>query len=136
YALSWSQPASSSAPCAASATSGSNPIMHNDDDVGSIQARLLRVLMVSLLRLLILCGFVTWFVASRVANDAYDHALLDPMMDIVQNVRQGADGPTLPLSTREQAAAVRWIGPRVLPGARSAWRCSRRSLSGAPPTHR
>jgi len=67
--------------------------------------------------LLIACGFVTWFVTSRVANDAYDHALLDPVMDIVQNARRGADGPTLTLSPREQAAAVRWIGPRVLPGA-------------------
>ena len=80
--------------------------MHNDDDAGSIQARLLRVLMVSLLGLLILCGFVTWFVASRVANDAYDHALLDPMMDIVQNVRQGSEGPTLTLSPREQEALL------------------------------
>jgi two-component system sensor histidine kinase TctE len=80
--------------------------MHSDADVGSIQARLLRALMLSLSGLLILCGFVTWFVASRVANDAYDHALLDPVMDIVQNVRQGAEGPTLRLSPREQEALL------------------------------
>jgi two-component system sensor histidine kinase TctE len=80
--------------------------MRNDSDVGSIQARLLRALMVSLLGLLILCGFVTWFVASRVANDAYDHALLDPIMDIVQNVRQGPEGPLLTLSAREQEALL------------------------------
>jgi len=80
--------------------------MRNDSDVGSIQARLLRALMVSLLGLLILCGFVTWFVASRVANDAYDHALLDPIMDIGQNVRQGPEGPLLTLSAREQEALL------------------------------
>lgn len=74
--------------------------------VGSIQARLLKVLMVALLGLLSLCGCVTWLVAYRVANDAYDHALLDPMMDIVQNVRQGSDGPTLRLSSREQEALL------------------------------
>jgi len=72
----------------------------SDRSVGSIQARLLKVLMVSLLGLLMLCGGVTWFVAYTVANDAYDHGLLDPVMDIVQNVRQGDDGPTLTLSPR------------------------------------
>ena len=80
--------------------------MHSDGDVGSIQARLLRALMVALLGLLILCGFVTWFVGSRVANDAYDHELLDPIMDIVQNVRQGPNGPALALSPREQEALL------------------------------
>jgi two-component system sensor histidine kinase TctE len=80
--------------------------MRSDDNAGSIQARLLRVLMVSLLGLLTLCGGVTWFVAYRVANDAYDHSLLDPVMDIVQNVRQGAEGPALTLSAREQEALL------------------------------
>jgi two-component system sensor histidine kinase TctE len=80
--------------------------MRNADDAGSIQARLLKVLMVSLVALLVLSGSVTWFVAYRVANDAYDHALLDPLMDIVQNVRQGADGPALSLSPREQEALL------------------------------
>jgi two-component system sensor histidine kinase TctE len=73
---------------------------------GSIQARLLRVMMLSLVGLLLLSGAVTWFVAYSVANDAYDHALLDPVMDIVQNVAQGADGPTLALSPREQEALL------------------------------
>ncbi|HJU24774.1 MAG TPA: sensor histidine kinase [Casimicrobiaceae bacterium] len=80
--------------------------MRQTADVGSIQARLLRTLMVSLLALLILSGFVTWFVAYRVANDAYDHALLDPVMDLVQNVRQGPNGPTLTLTAREQEALL------------------------------
>ena len=78
----------------------------SDRSVGSIQARLLKVLMVSLLGLLMLCGGVTWFVAYTVANDAYDHGLLDPVMDIVQNVRQGDDGPTLTLSPREREALL------------------------------
>jgi two-component system sensor histidine kinase TctE len=74
--------------------------------VGSIQRRLLRVLMLSLAGLLALCAAVTWFVAYRVANDAYDHALLDPVMDIVQNVREGPKGPLLALSHREQEALL------------------------------
>jgi len=74
--------------------------------VGSIQTRLLKALMTSLLGLLMLAGLVTWLVAYRVANDAYDHGLLDPVMDIVQNVRQGPDGPTLSLSSREQEALL------------------------------
>lgn len=78
----------------------------SDRSVGSIQARLLKVLMVSLLGLLMLCGCVTWFVAYTVANDAYDHALLDPVMDIVQNVRQEPSGPTLTLTAREQEALL------------------------------
>ena len=74
--------------------------------VGSIQARLLRVLMLSLAGLLVLCAAVTWFVAYRVANDAYDHALLDPVMDLVQNVHEGPQGPLLELSPREQEALL------------------------------
>ncbi|HET9750068.1 MAG TPA: sensor histidine kinase N-terminal domain-containing protein, partial [Casimicrobiaceae bacterium] len=67
--------------------------MADQREAGSLQARLLRVLMVSLVALLLLSAGVTWFVAFRVANDAYDHGLLDPMMDIVQNVREGPLGP-------------------------------------------
>jgi two-component system sensor histidine kinase TctE len=80
--------------------------MRDATNAGSIQARLLKVLMVSLVALLLLSGSVTWFVAYRVANDAYDHALLDPLMDIVQNVRQGTDGPVLSLSPLEQNALL------------------------------
>ncbi|MEO9163899.1 MAG: sensor histidine kinase N-terminal domain-containing protein, partial [Casimicrobiaceae bacterium] len=76
------------------------------DAVGSIQARLLKVLMVSLVGVMILCACVTWLVAYKVANDAYDHDLLDPAMDIVQNVRQGPNGPTLTLSSLEQEALL------------------------------
>jgi len=74
--------------------------------IGSIQARLFRFLMISLLGLLVLSGLLTWFVAYRVANEAYDHALLDPVMDIVQNVRQDPGGPSLTLSPREQEALL------------------------------
>jgi two-component system sensor histidine kinase TctE len=73
---------------------------------GSIQARLMRVLMVSLACLLLLSAAVTWFVAYRVANDAYDRALLAPVLDIVQNVRDGPLGPTLALSAGEQNALL------------------------------
>jgi two-component system sensor histidine kinase TctE len=87
---------------------------------GSLQARLLRVLMVSLVGLLLLCGAVTWFVAFRVANDAYDHALLDPLMDLVQNVHEGPLGPALALSPREQEALLFDGSDRVFFGIRDA----------------
>jgi two-component system sensor histidine kinase TctE len=87
---------------------------------GSIQSRLLRVLMVSLMGLLGLCAGVTWFVAFRVATDAYDHGLLDPLMDIVQNVREGAAGPSLALSPREQEALLFDGSDRVFFGIRDA----------------
>jgi signal transduction histidine kinase len=87
---------------------------------GSIQARLLRALMVSLAALLLLCAGVTWFVAFRVANDAYDHGLLDPLMDIVQNVGEGPLGPSLALSPREQQALLFDGSDRVFFGIRDA----------------
>lgn len=80
--------------------------MRGKQPVGSIQARLFRFLMISLLGLLMLSGLVTWLVAYRVANEAYDHGLLDPVMDIVQNVRQDRDGPSVTLSPREQEALL------------------------------
>ena len=103
---------------------------------GTLQARLLRVLMVSLCGLLLLGVGVTWFVAFRVANDAYDHALLDPVMDIVQNVREGPSGPALELSAREQQALLFDGSDRVFFGVRDA---AGRWYSGAaasiPPPH-
>jgi two-component system sensor histidine kinase TctE len=80
--------------------------MRGSAALGSIQARLFRFLMISLLGVLILSGLATWFVAYRVANEAYDHGLLDPVMNIVQNVRQGPGGPSLTLSPREQEALL------------------------------
>jgi two-component system sensor histidine kinase TctE len=94
--------------------------MADQREAGSLQARLLRVLMVSLVALLLLSAGVTWFVAFRVANDAYDHGLLDPMMDIVQNVREGPLGPSLALSPREQEALLFDGSDRVFFGIRDA----------------
>lgn len=94
--------------------------MRNERSAGSIQTRLFKVLMTSLLGLLVLSGLVTWLVAYRVANDAYDHALLDPVMDIVQNVREGPNGPTLTLSPREQEALLFDGSDRVFFQVRSA----------------
>ena len=79
---------------------------HSVGATASIQQRLLKVLMATLLGLLVLSAGVTWFVAYSVANDAYDHALLDPVMDIVQNVRDDPAGPRLTLTPNEQAALL------------------------------
>jgi hypothetical protein len=46
--------------------------------------------------------------------------LLDPLMDIVQNVREGAAGPSLALSPREQEALLFDGSDRVFFGIRDA----------------
>ena len=74
--------------------------------MGSIQRRMLRSLTVVLLALVVLTSVVTYLVAYSAANDAYDHSLLDPVMDIVQNVRVGSGGSTLKLTRREQEALM------------------------------
>lgn len=74
--------------------------------MGSIQRRLLWSLTGVLLALVLLTSVVTYLVAYSAANDAYDHSLLDPVMDIVQHVRVDLAGSTLKLTRREQEALM------------------------------
>ncbi|HSQ80114.1 MAG TPA: sensor histidine kinase N-terminal domain-containing protein [Casimicrobiaceae bacterium] len=74
--------------------------------MGSIQRRMLWSLTGVLLALVGLTSVVTYLVAYSAANDAYDHSLLDPVMDIVQNVNVDSGRATLKLTPREQEALM------------------------------
>ncbi|MGE5087887.1 MAG: sensor histidine kinase [Candidatus Levyibacteriota bacterium] len=82
--------------------------------MGSIQRRMLWSLTGVLLTLVFLTSIVTYLVAYSAANDAYDHSLLDPVMDIVQNVSVDSGRPTLKLTRREQEALMFDGSDRVL----------------------
>ena len=72
----------------------------------SIRRRLLRFLIPSLLGLVLCAGVLTYYVALRVATSAYDRSLLDPALDMAQNVRMGADGPHLDMLMQAQEALM------------------------------
>jgi two-component system sensor histidine kinase TctE len=102
----------------------------------SIRRRLLVFLIPSLLLLVLGGGALTYLVALRVATSAYDRSLLDPALDMAQNVRIGADGPHLDMLIQAQEALlydhadamvfqIRDAGDRVIAGTRE--------LAPAPP---
>jgi two-component system, OmpR family, sensor histidine kinase TctE len=72
----------------------------------SIRRRLLLFLIPSLLGLVLCAGVLTYYVALRVATSAYDRSLLDPALDMAQNVRVGADGPHLDMLMQAQEALM------------------------------
>src|SRR4029077_2810321 len=56
---------------------------------------------------LVLCGGVlTYGVALSVATSAYDRSLLDPALDMAENIRVGNDGPHLDLLMQAQEALM------------------------------
>jgi two-component system, OmpR family, sensor histidine kinase TctE len=63
----------------------------------SIRRRLLVFLSGALLLVIVSAGIVTYWVAVRSANDAYDRSLLDPALDIVDNIRIDATGASVDL---------------------------------------
>ena len=72
----------------------------------SIRRRLLVFLIPSLLVLVLCAAALTYLVALRVATSAYDRSLLDPALDMAQNVRVGADGPHLDMLMQAQQALM------------------------------
>ncbi|HKW81740.1 MAG TPA: sensor histidine kinase [Casimicrobiaceae bacterium] len=72
----------------------------------SIRRRLLLFLIPSLLLLVLCAGMLTYGVALSVATSAYDRALLDPALDMADNIRTGADGPHLDMLVQAQAALM------------------------------
>jgi len=58
----------------------------------SIRRRLLVFLSAALLVLIVGAGTVTYWVALRAANDAYDRSLLDPVLDIADYIRIDSTG--------------------------------------------
>jgi two-component system, OmpR family, sensor histidine kinase TctE len=72
----------------------------------SIRRRLLAFLIPSLLTLVIGAGMVTYWVALQTANAAYDRALLDPVIDLSENIKSDASGARLDLSVQAQQALL------------------------------
>jgi len=72
----------------------------------SIRRRLLTFLIPLLLMLVVGGGLVTYWVALRTANSAYDRALLDPVIDLADNIRSDASGARLELSAQAQQALL------------------------------
>ena len=72
----------------------------------SIRRRLLQFLVSSLLLMIAGAAIVTYWVALRSANDAYDRSLLDPALDIAENVRIDASGAHVDLPQKALEALV------------------------------
>jgi two-component system, OmpR family, sensor histidine kinase TctE len=73
---------------------------------GSIRRRLLVFLISSLLLMVSGAAAVTYWVALNSANNAYDRSLLDPVLDIADNVRVDAAGAHLDLPQKALDALV------------------------------
>jgi two-component system, OmpR family, sensor histidine kinase TctE len=72
----------------------------------SIRRRLLTFLISSLLLMVSGAAIVTYWVAQRSANDAYDRSLLDPALDIADNVSVDATGAHVDLPQKALEALV------------------------------
>src|ERR1700704_1070583 len=72
----------------------------------SIRHRLLLFLISSLLLMLSGAALVTYLVATNSANNAYDRSLLDPVLDIADNVTVDSAGAHLALPKKALEALV------------------------------
>ena len=73
---------------------------------GSIRGRLLIFLVPALLLLVAAAAALSYVVALRVAISVYDRSLLDPVLDMAENVRVGANGPQLDMLAQAQEALL------------------------------
>jgi hypothetical protein len=101
----------------------------------SIRRRLLFFLIPSLLFLVLCGGVLTYGVALSVATSAYDRSLLDPVLDMAENIRIGADGPHLDLLMQAQQALM-YDHLDFLPDSRRRRKshCRHRRARGCPGT--
>ncbi len=72
----------------------------------SIRRRVLTFLIPSLLLLVLLGAWFSYFDAVNIAASSYDRSLLDPALDMAENVRVGADGPRLDMLAQAQEALL------------------------------
>lgn len=72
----------------------------------SVRRRLLLFLISSLLLILSGAALVTYLVAVRAANNAYDRSLLDPVLDIADNIKVDVGGAHLDLPQKALEALV------------------------------
>ncbi len=56
--------------------------------------------------LVIGAALITYWVALRAANTAYDRSLLDPVIDLSENIKSDVNGPRLDLSAQAQQALL------------------------------
>jgi two-component system sensor histidine kinase TctE len=81
--------------------------MHDAGVAGtSIRRRLLIFLFGALLLMIVGASVVTYWVAVRAANDAYDRSLLDPALDIADNIRVDTTGARVDLPQKALEALV------------------------------
>jgi two-component system sensor histidine kinase TctE len=72
----------------------------------SIRRRLLIFLLGALLLMIVGASVVSYWVAERAANDAYDRSLLDPALDLADNIRVDATGARVDLPQKALEALV------------------------------
>jgi two-component system sensor histidine kinase TctE len=72
----------------------------------SIRRRLLSFLIPALLALVVCAAVLSYILALHTATSAYDRSLLDPALDMAENVRLGANGPQLDMLAQEQEALL------------------------------
>jgi len=72
----------------------------------SIRRRVFTFLIPSLLGLVLLGAWFVYIVAVNVAASSYDRSLLDPALDMAENVRVGANGPRLDMLAQAQQALL------------------------------
>ncbi|MGA8032881.1 MAG: sensor histidine kinase [Casimicrobiaceae bacterium] len=72
----------------------------------SIRRRLLLFLIGSLLLMVVGASFVSYWVGMQSASDAYDRALLDPTIDIAENIKVDASGARVDLPRKAVDALV------------------------------
>jgi len=99
----------------------------------SIRRRLLMFLISSLLLMVTGAAIVTYWVAQRSANDAYDRSLLDPAFDIADNVSVDATGAHVDLPRKALEALVYDQVDKVIYQVRSPTNVIIDGVSDLPP---
>ena len=80
--------------------------LEDDARAPSIRRRLLSFLIPVLLALVACAAVLSYVLALHTATSAYDRSLLDPALDMAENVRLGANGPQLDMLAQEQEALL------------------------------
>jgi len=101
----------------------------------SIRRRMLMFLISSLVLMVAGAGAVSYWVALRSANDAYDRSLLDPALDIAENLRMDANGAHVDLPVKALEALVYDQVDRVIFQVRSPTNAIVEGDPDLPPPH-
>src|ERR1700688_4469818 len=102
----WKLPEYGFAQCAGLGTCGKQKMSDRAPRRNSIRRRVLTFLIPSLLLLVLLGAWFSYFEAVDIAASSYDRSLLDPALDMAENVRVGADGPRLDMLAQAQEALL------------------------------